>query len=69
MILVFLRFTSISQFLHQLSRLSMHFWSPNLDFDNIIKSSAYRRQLNLLPFGSINGSELVLSNIVANSFI
>ena len=59
----------MSHFLLQLWRSSRDFCRPNFDQDNKIKSLAYRRQLSLVLFGSINRSASVVSNNVANSFI
>jgi hypothetical protein len=42
----------------------MHVFSSS-----IIKSSAYRRQLNFVPFGNKKGSKLQLSNSRASSFM
>ena len=33
------------------------FWSPALDRDSIIRSSAYKRELNMVPLGKTKGSD------------
>ena len=37
------------------------FCSPALDRDSIIKSSAYKRELNLVPLGKTKGSDKMFS--------
>ena len=37
------------------------FYNPILDLDRIIKSSAYRSEFILVPFGRTNGSDIVFS--------
>ena len=43
------------------------FCNPNFDRDEIIKSSAYKRELSLVPYGSTNGSDKTLLNEKATS--
>ena len=37
------------------------FCSPAFDRDSIIKTSAYRRELNFAPFGKTKGSDKIFS--------
>ena len=42
---------------------------PVLERDKIIKSSAYRRAFNLVPFGRTKGSDRIFSNENGKSLI
>ena len=43
------------------------FCNPNFDRDKIVKSSAYKRELSLVPFGGTNGSDKTLLSKKAKS--
>ena len=43
--------------------------NPVLDFDKIIKSSAYKRELSLVPFDKTKGSDNLFSNEKGKLFI
>ena len=45
------------------------FCRPVLERDKIIKSSAYRRALNFVPFGRTKGSDKIFSNENGKSLI
>ena len=45
------------------------FCNPILDLDRIIKSSAYRSEFILVPFGRTNGSDIVSWNKYGILFI
>ena len=61
-ILVFLGFIFSIQELQYEDNTLRQFCNPNFDCDKIIKSSAYKRELSLVPFGSTNGSDKTLLN-------
>ena len=45
------------------------FCRPVLERDKIIKSSAYRREFNFVPFGGTKGSDRIFSNENGKSLI
>ena len=57
--LVFLELISNIQELLKECNVFRQFWRPTLDRDKIIKSSAYKREFNLVPFGRMMGSDKV----------
>ena len=62
MILVFLGFMLNIHVLQYEASALRQFCRPVLERDKIIKSSAYRRALNFVPFGTTKGSDKIVSN-------
>ena len=60
--LVFLQFISNIQELQKEDSVLRQFCNPILDRDIIIKSSAYKSEFNLVPFGRMIGSDKVFWN-------
>ena len=60
--LVFLTFMSNIQEWQYENSVCKQFCNPVLDLDQIIKSSAYKRELSLVPFDKTKGSDKVFSN-------
>ena len=60
--LVFLEFISNIQELQKEDSVLRQFCNPILDRDIIIKSSAYKSEFNLVPFGRMIGSDKVFWN-------
>ena len=57
--LVFLEFISNIQELQKEDNVLRQFCNPILDRDIIIKSSAYKSEFNLVPFGRMIGSDKI----------
>ena len=68
-VLVLFKLTESPLFEQNSERTSRHFCKPVAVCDNIIKSSAYIKQLNFSPFGKTKGLTDLLYNIFSMSFI
>ena len=55
--------------LQYVANVLRQFCRPVLESDKIIKSSAYRRAFNFVPFGRTKGSDRIFSNENGKSLI
>ena len=65
----FLGFTLNIHVLQYVANVLRQFCRPVLEGDKIIKSSAYRRAFNFVPFGRTKGSDRIFSNENGKSLI